>query len=235
VAAVAWGAFSILPAYMRMWHAGYSWRDVLHRPVATDAADVRLGLAAPGRPGMLASPTTGEFGRQAERVQQARGDHLAIMRVLERLPKSEQKLLPDVSATANALLKRAEELARTLHALSAGVEDGALERLETRLALLREQPDSSERERQANLLERQHQALSDLLQRRQVIEDQLESCMLAMQTMRFDLLRLKSAGVAAVLGDLTQATQQARALSRDVDHAIEAAGEVREALRGPPP
>jgi len=46
---------------------------------------------------------------------------------------------------------------------------------------------------------------------------------------------LKSAGVAAVLGDLTQATQQARALSRQVDHVIAAAGEIREALGGPPP
>src|SRR2546425_7700310 len=65
-----------------------------------------------------------------------------------------------------------------------------------------------------------------------------------MQNVRFDLLRLRSAGVAAVLDDLTQATQQARALSRDVDHAIAAAGEIREALgerpraqsfRPPPP
>jgi len=53
--------------------------------------------------------------------------------------------------------------------------------------------------------------------------------------MRFDLLRLKSAGVDAVLGDLTMATQQARALSRDVDHAIEAAAEIRQVLGGSPP
>jgi hypothetical protein len=46
------------------------------------------------------------------------------------------------------------------------------------------------------------------------------------------LLRLRSAGVAAVLSDLTHATQQARALSRDVDHAIAAAGEVRDLLNG---
>ena len=51
--------------------------------------------------------------------------------------------------------------------------------------------------------------------------------MLAMQNVRFDLLRLRSAGVADALGDLTQATQQARALSRDVDAAIVAAGEIR--------
>jgi hypothetical protein len=48
---------------------------------------------------------------------------------------------------------------------------------------------------------------------------------------RFDLLRLRSAGVAAVLGDLTQATQQARSLSRDVDNAIAAAAEIREAIK----
>jgi len=233
--AAIWGGFTLLPAYMRLWQAGYSWRDVLHRPIASDAAEVRLGLAGPGKPGQLSTPTTGEFGRQADKVQQVTGDYQAIMRVVERLPKSEQKMLPDVSATANALLKRAQELARTLHSLSAGVEDGAIDRLDARLATMAEMPESPERERQLGLLQRQRQALSDLLQRRQVIEDQLESCVLAMQTMRFDLLRLKSAGVAAVLGDLTMATQQARALSRDVDHAIEAAAEVRQALGGSPP
>ena len=45
-----------------------------------------------------------------------------------------------------------------------------------------------------------------------------------MQNVRFDLLRLRSAGVAAVLGDITQATHQPKALSRDVDNAIAPAG-----------
>ena len=233
--AAIWGGFTLLPAYMRLWQAGYSWRDVLHRPIASDAAEVRLGLAGPGKPGQFPVPTSGEYGRQADKVQQVASDYQAIMRVVERLPKSEQQMLPDISPTANALLKRAQELGRTLHSLSAGVEDGAIDRLDARLATMAEMPESPERERQLGLLQRQRQALSDLLQRRQVIEDQLESCVLAMQTMRFDLLRLKSAGVAAVLGDLTMATQQARALSRDVDHAIEAAAEVRQALGGSPP
>jgi serine/threonine-protein kinase len=51
-----------------------------------------------------------------------------------------------------------------------------------------------------------------------------------MQNVRFDLLRLRSAGVAVVLDDLTRATQQARALSRDVDHVIAAADEIKEVL-----
>ena len=63
------------------------------------------------------------------------------------------------------------------------------------------------------------------------MEAQFESCVLAMQNVRFDLLRLRSAGVSAALDDLTSATQQARALSADVAAAISAAGEIKEMLR----
>ena len=149
---------------------------------------------------------------------------------MERVPKSERKLLPDVIATVDGLLKRAEDLARAAHAMSGDVDQKALSRLDDKLALTKREPESPERERQLNLLQRQRQTLANLITRRQLVEDQIESCVLAMQNVRFDLLRLRSAGVAAVLDDLTHATQQARALSRDVDHAIAAAGEIREAL-----
>ena len=119
--------------------------------------------------------------------------------------------------------------------MSAEVDQGALARLEQKIEATKRQPDGLERERQLGLLQRQRQALTDLVTRRQLVEDQIESCVLAMQNVRFDLLRLRSAGVAAVLDDLTHATQQARALSRDVDHAIAAAGEIREALGEAPP
>jgi hypothetical protein len=72
--------------------------------------------------------------------------------------------------------------------------------------------------------------LGDLVERRSRVEAQFESCVLAVQNVRFDLLRLRSAGVAAVLGDLTSATQQARALQIDVEAAIDAAGEIKQAL-----
>src|SRR5207253_8333117 len=107
------------------------------------------------------------------------------------------------------------------------VHEAAPARLEEKIDATRRQAESAERERQVGLLARQRQALTDLLTRRQLVADQLESCVLAMQNVRFDLLRLRSAGVAVALDDLTRATQQARALSRDVDHAIAAAGEVK--------
>src|SRR2546421_738441 len=210
------------------------------RRTASDRAARRLErmrerpqLAPSGEPEIvreLPRATTDEFGREAESIQRARSDRKAILRIVDGLPKSERKLLPDIVATADALLNRAEELARTLQAMSGSVDQRALTRLEEKIDATKRQPDGAERDRQVGLLDRQRRALTDLLTRRQLVADQLESCVLAMQNVRFDLLRLRSAGVAVALDDLTRATQQARALSRDVDHVIAAAGEIKQAL-----
>jgi serine/threonine-protein kinase len=229
---VPWAAFGLLPQYMKLWQTGYSWRDVLNRPAAPDAQELRLGLG--GARANLPPPKADEFGRHVETVQLARNDREAILKILERVPTSERKLLPDVIQTVDALLKRAEDLARMLHGMSADVDDGAVARIDARIEAVKQHEEGTERERQLSLLARQRQALSDLLTRRRRVEEQIESCVLAMQNVRFDLLRLRSAGVAAVLSDLTHATQQARALSRDVDHAIAAAGEIRDVLSGGP-
>jgi serine/threonine-protein kinase len=215
---------------MKLWQNGYSWRDVFNRPAASDAQEALLG---PRR--ALAPPKADEFGRRVDTIRQARNDREAILKIMERVPASERKLLPEVVATVDGLLKRAEDLARMLHGMSGDVDDGALARIEIRIEAVKHHEEGVERERQISLLERQRQALSDLLTRRNHVEEQIESCVLAMQNVRFDLLRLRSAGVAAVLSDLTNATQQARALSRDVDHVIAAAGEIRDVLSASPP
>jgi serine/threonine-protein kinase len=151
--------------------------------------------------------------------------------MMEQLPAADRKLLPDVIETVEALYSRARELAKTLHDLDQSMSGGETpERIKHRLEELSELPPSEERDRQFRLLERQFHAASELANRRQAIADRLESSVLAMQNVRFDLLRLRSAGVSNVLGDLTQATQAARALSRDVDHVIAAASEIKEAM-----
>src|SRR5688572_19768693 len=209
--AIPWAGFGLLPQYMKLWQTGYSWRDVLNRPAAPDA---QLAPALAGARRNLPAPQADEFGRHVDTVRLARNDREAILKIMERVPASERKLLPDVVVTVDALLKRAEDLARMLHGMSADVDDGALARIEQRIEIVKHNEEGSERDRQLN---------------------QIESCVLAMQNVRFDLLRLRSAGVAAVLSDLTNATQQARALSRDVDHVIAAAGEIRDVLSGGPP
>lgn len=228
--AAVWGFF-IAKGYARLWSAGYSWKDVIYRPPAPDAikSKERGGATA------LLGGSPLDFGRRAGAIDQARKDRTAILAMLERMSKAERKLLPDVVPTVDQLLERAVDLARTLGILDRDIDLDAADKLDARRAALQQEPESSDRERQIGLLERQRQTLAELSRRRDVLSSQFESCMLAMQNVRFDLLRLRSAGVAEALGDLTMATQQARALSLDVDAAIGAASEIRHLTRNTPP
>jgi hypothetical protein len=60
-----------------------------------------------------------------------------------------------------------------------------------------------------------------------VLAAQLESAGLALQNLRLDLLKLRSSGLGSALSDVTNATQEARALSRDIGHAVDAVREVK--------
>jgi hypothetical protein len=221
----------LLRNYAQLWQAGYSWRDVLTRPPAPDAVETTLARGSSTLARQLPPPRPEEFGVQLGAIRQVQGDRQAILKLMDRLPPSERKLLPDIQQTVNGLYERATDAARTLHALDSNLGGEDLAQVEERIAALSREPDDPERARRLNLLERQRRTMLELQSRRSQVAGHLESCVLAMQNVRFDLLRLRSAGVAAVLGDLTQATQQAKALSRDVDNAIAAAGEIREAMR----
>jgi hypothetical protein len=221
----------LLRNYAHLWQAGYSWRDVLTRPPAPDAVETTRVKGASRLARQLPPPRADEYGVQLGSIQQVQSDRQAILGLMEKLPASERKLLPEVQQTVNGLYERATDLARTLHAMDSNFDAEGRVQIEERIAALSKEPDDPERARRLNLLERQRQTILDLQGRRGQVASHLESCVLAMQNVRFDLLRLRSAGVAAVLGDLTQATQQAKALSRDVDNAIAAAGEIREAMR----
>jgi len=221
----------VMRNYAQLWQAGYSWRDVLTRPPAPDAVETTLVKGAPRLARQLPPPKAEEFGTQLPAIQQVQSDRQAILKLLDKLPSAERKMLPEVQPTVNGLYERATDLARTLHAMDSSLDAEGLAQIDARIAALSREPEDAERARRLTLLQRQRQTILDIQGRRGQVASHLESCVLAMQNVRFDLLRLRSAGVAAVLGDLTQATQQAKALSRDVDNAIAAAGEIREAMR----
>ena len=219
----------LLRNYATLWQAGYSWRDVLSRPPAADALETMTKGGRGGRPAPL--PSAEEYGSQLPVVMQVHGDRVAILKLLAKLPASERKMLPEIQQTAEALYDRATDLARTVHAMDSNLDSEGLAQIDERITALAREPDDPERARRLGLLERQRQTIADLRGRRSQVASHLESCVLAMQNVRFDLLRLRSAGVASVLGDLTQATQKAKALSRDVDNVIAAAGEIREVMK----
>jgi serine/threonine-protein kinase len=49
-----------------------------------------------------------------------------------------------------------------------------------------------------------------------------------LQNIRIDLIALRAAGVQSSIDDASSATQEARALSRDIGHVLEAAKQVRD-------
>lgn len=220
----------LLQGYGKLWQAGYSWRDVLRRPPAPDAVETTLVKGAK-LPRQLPLPRAAEFGGQLASVLQVHGDRVAVYKLLDKLTPAERDMLPEIGPTVDALYQRAVDLARTLHAMDSNLDTDGLGQIEARIQAVSREPEDLERDRRLALLEKQRHTLTDLQGRRAQVAGHLESCVLAVQNVRFDLLRLRSAGVAAVLGDLTNATQQAKALSRDVDNVIAAAGEVREIVR----
>jgi serine/threonine-protein kinase len=230
IIAAFWG-IGIARGYARLWSAGYSWRDVIHRKPAHDAFDAGTNRGGPA--GLLAAPASAqEFGRHASGLEQARADRAAVIAMIDRMSKSERQMLPDIAPTVDQLLERAADLARSLAVLERDLEAGALDRIESRIVALDVEPQSADSQRRLALLQQQKEKIVQLEQRRTRLGEQLESSLLAMQNIRFDLLRLRSSGVAEALGDLTQATQQAKALSRDVDAVISAAREVKRLTGG---
>jgi serine/threonine-protein kinase len=205
---------------------------VLARPPAPDAIGAG-GARVPGRlPRQLPNPSPSEFGDHYLVIKQMRDDRNGILRLVDGLPADTRKDLAEVSETVDGLYSRAMDLARSLTLMQRDVaDDGSVGRIEARLAELEASEPGDERTRQMELLERQRKSLGDLQTRRQQMLANLESCRLAMQNLRYDMLKLKTSDIAAVMGDLSQATQQARAVSRNVDNAIAAAAEVKEALK----
>jgi serine/threonine-protein kinase len=228
IPSVFWG-IGLASQYGKLWSSGYSMRDVLNRPPADDALPPPSGVAH-GAQHQLPAPTSGDFGKFAGQLEQMRKDHAAIVRLVDRLPEADRAMLPDVVPTVNSLFERASELARMLQQMEGNVDHDAMDSLDGRIAALEQEAENPERDRRLDLLRRQRESLAELLGRRGKVEAQFESCVLAVQNVRFDLLRLRSAGVQEVLGDLTSATQAARAMRIDVEAALDAAGEIREAL-----
>jgi serine/threonine-protein kinase len=156
-------------------------------------------------------------------------DERAVAGILTALAPSDRAQLPDVEATLKSLVDRVATLAQALHRLDADIRPEQLAQVQARLADARALPEgSSERERRVVLLERQQTTLSELAERRTTLAAQLDSASLVLHTMRLDLLRLRSAGIASSVADVNTATQEARALSSDIGRVLDAAAEVRK-------
>jgi serine/threonine protein kinase/uncharacterized small protein (DUF1192 family) len=166
-------------------------------------------------------------GPHGDIVRRAAADRQLVKDIVQKLGPVEKELLPDVTPTVDALTERVAALAVTLHRLDADVSGASLGQLDQRIATLQQETPTTDRERRLALLQRQRASLHDLLDRRRALANQLESASLALQNLKLDLLKLRSAGVGSALEDVTSATREARALSRDISNLLEAADDVR--------
>lgn len=168
-------------------------------------------------------------GPHGPTVRRAVDDQAAVRELVHKLSPADRALLPDIQPTVDALAERVVALATTLHRLDADLPPGALAELDARVGVA-ERPDgggSPDRERHIALLRRQRDSLADLAERRTTFSAQLDRASLMLQNIRLDLVKLRSSGVGA-FADPTTATQEARALSRDIGHVLDAASEVRK-------
>jgi hypothetical protein len=163
-------------------------------------------------------------------VRRAAEDRASVEETLGRLAPAEREMIPDVLPTVISLAERVGSLATTLHGLDADVNAASVTSLDQRIATLKTEAGnepSAEQERRIALLERQRATIAELMERRGTLAGQLESASLALHNLRLDLIKLRSSGLGNAMSDLTSATQEARAISREIGHAVDAVGEVR--------
>jgi serine/threonine protein kinase len=162
-------------------------------------------------------------------VRNAVDDRLTIKDVTAKLSDADRSLVPDVEPTAEALLERIRALASDLERLQRDLPADAMAPLEARIASAQAEPDhATDRERRLTLLTRQLSSLQELVARRETMQRQLDSASMALRSLRLDIVKLRTMGVGAAINDVTNATQEARALSRDLGHVISAADEMRK-------
>jgi len=160
-------------------------------------------------------------------VRRAVADRIAVRDIVEKLGPADRALLPDVVQTVGHLVERIASLAGALQRLDGDILPDALPGLERRIADCEAEPESPERERKLTLLRRQQATLRDLADRRAALYAQFENAGLVLQNIRFDLLKLRSAGVQSAIDDVTSATQEARALSREIGNVLNVAQELK--------
>ncbi|MCC6317402.1 MAG: protein kinase [Gemmatimonadaceae bacterium] len=215
-----------------LWAEGIRLKDVFGREARDrlqERSEQEQLLAGPS-PAVYAeklAPRDVLAGPHGAVVRRAATDRQTIHEAVSKLTKADRDLIPDVLPTVDALAERVGSVAQSLHRLDEDVQPGVVEELGQRIEAARALPESRDRDHKVQLLERQLSTIKDLASRRDTLVSQLESASLMLQSMRIDLIALRSAGVQSVLNDVGSATQEARALSREIANALDAARQVR--------
>jgi serine/threonine protein kinase len=202
-------------------------------PMPGSTAQQRASGFDPGRTDM------GPYRGTVQRAEQDRGE---ILRMVSSLPASDQSLVEGVIPATEALFQRIQLLAQAAAADEKSSAPDALAQIESQISELEAQANplevraSEDRVRRLALLKRQRRGVADVARRHDEARAKLDSCVLALQNMRLDILRLRAGSVANAGSHITQLTERARSLADEVDAAVYGAESARgsSGARGAP-
>jgi serine/threonine-protein kinase len=162
-----------------------------------------------------------------------RMDRDEIYRQMQTMAKEEREQIPDVQQSADAIYRKAMQVASALAELDLRDTRDTPESIEKEIDKLEAQANpldynaSEERVRRLAHLKRQRRVIADLTKRKTEAETKLEHCRQLLRSMRLELLRYRSAGMgAAATNGLTMVTQQAQTVVREMGYLSDAAAEV---------
>jgi serine/threonine-protein kinase len=225
----------IVPIVMttRLWMRGHSLRAAgltLRRVFFSRRARTALGQVAARTPRQLrklASRAVLE-GAYGAAIRGAVEERALILASVRRLSKPDRAMLPDVAPTVRKLVERVADLATRLHEIDTGFDAQTTATLDERIVAAERTAETTDELRQLALLRRQRVALEHAGRQRETLRRQLDGAGLALTTLRLDLVELHTSGLGAGLGEVTSATQDARALSKEIGMALASVMEVRK-------
>jgi hypothetical protein len=180
--------------------------------VSAIVASAAAGLAALGN-----SP-------YANTARQAMLDRDEISRLMRDLPKADAQRLPDVEPSARSLAEKVVTLAGALTALDRDIGTTSVEAIEKEIGVLEAQANpldraaSESRVRRLAMLKRTRRAAAEGTKKRTEMAARMESCAIALQNMKLDVLRLKTGNQS--WQHVTSVAEAAMALAREVDAQV---------------
>jgi eukaryotic-like serine/threonine-protein kinase len=180
---------------------------------------------------MAGEDVVGAAGTYGDRIRRAEADRNEVLRLLERMPAGERSRIPDVGRSADVLAEKVKYLAVALSDLERGMAAGGADSIEAEIVRLEgaanplDESGSDERVKRLAFLKRQRRALADVVGRRDAVAAKLETCVVALQNIKLDLIRLNAGSQTPQ--HITSLAMDALNLADSVDSALYVADEMR--------
>jgi eukaryotic-like serine/threonine-protein kinase len=190
----------------------------------------RLGrVSGPITPPRLSGGGSGDdvlrvAGQYGDRIRRAEADRDEILRLLDQMPSAERSRIPDVGRSADALAEKVKYLAIALSDLDRSAASGGADVLEAEISRLEnaanplDESGSDERVKRLAYLKRQRRAMADITSRRDTVAAKLDTCVVALQNIKLDLLRLNAGSQTPQ--HITSLAMDALNLADSVDSAL---------------